>query len=115
MLVKLKSHGVDLARILERQVERRLRLVLGASAACVRRPRSTSVTSTGRAAARASGARSGWRCPRPGSVRTEATDADFLTALDGRRTGRDRSIRRAVERRRDGWPPGGRDGRKNRA
>jgi ribosome-associated translation inhibitor RaiA len=115
MLVKLQSHGVDLARVLERQVERRLRLVLGASAACVRRATVDLHDVDGPHGG------AGQRCSvrvalsPSGSVRTEATDPDLLIALERAADRARRSIRRAVERRRNGWPPGGRGGRKNGA
>ena len=89
--------------------------MLGASAACVR---AATVDLTDVDGPRGG---AGQRCSvrvalsPSGTVRTEATDADFLTALDRAADRARRSIRRTVERRRDGWPAGGRDGRKNRA
>jgi ribosome-associated translation inhibitor RaiA len=108
MLVRLESHGMDLARLVERQVERRLRLVFGASAAGVR-----AATVHLRDAGGPDGA-AGQRCAvrvalsPSGSVRTEATDADVMTALERAAEQARRAIRRAVERRQGGWAPGGR-------
>ncbi|MBN2369332.1 MAG: HPF/RaiA family ribosome-associated protein, partial [Vicinamibacteria bacterium] len=101
MLVKMSSHGVDLATVVQRHVERRLRLVLGSSAANVRKAavhlrdvndarggvdRKCSVRVT---------------LSPSGLIRAEATDSDLFTALE-RAAGRARrSIRREIERRRD--------------
>jgi len=101
MQIKLRSHGVDLAAVLQRHVERRLRLVLGASAASIREA-TVHLADVNRP-------RGGidQRCSLrvalspSGTVRAEATDVDLLQALE-RAAGRARrSIRRETERRQD--------------
>ncbi len=101
MQIKLRSHGVDLADVLTRHVERRLRLALGASAASVR---AATVHLSD-----VNGPRGGvdQKCSvqvalsPSGSIRAEATDADMLLAFD-RAAGRARrGIRRAIERRQE--------------
>ncbi len=99
MQIKLRSHGVDLAAVLQRHVERRLRLVLGGSAATVRE--ATVHLSD------VNGPRGGvdQRCALhvalapSGTVRAEATDADLLQALELAAGRARRSIRRETERR----------------
>ncbi len=101
MLVKLRSHGVDLARAMQRYVERRLRLALGASAANIREA-TVHLRDV-------NGPRGGvdQKCAvhvalaPSGTIRAEATDADLLLALE-RAAGRARrGIQRAVERRQE--------------
>jgi putative sigma-54 modulation protein len=103
MLIKLRSHGVDLAGVMQRHVERRLRLVLGGSAASIREA-TVHLTDV-------NGPRGGvdQRCSLhvalspSGTIRAEATDSDLLHALE-RAAGRARrSIRREAERRMDEW------------
>jgi ribosome-associated translation inhibitor RaiA len=101
MLIKLRSDGVDLASVLTRHVERRLRLALGASAASVREA-TVHLSDVNRPGGGIDQKCSVRVALSPlGSIRAEATDTDMLMALE-RAAGRARrSIRREIDRRHD--------------